>query len=118
MAKVFTAKADTPGESPPRVSGKRETSYFDKNAAQHERAMAEMQLGYIGKIIGGPATVATLAALMVIAGCFLIMLIAVWKEDLSPSAAPVWARMFDASLGSAGTALGFLFGRGTSSDGK
>lgn len=111
-------REDSPGVSPPRVSGKREQRYFDVDAALHEREILKMELGWLGRFLGGPSSVATFAALVIVIGSIVVMMFSVWKGGSDSINPQFWTRTFDASLGAAGTALGFLFGRGTISRGR
>lgn len=106
---------DTPGQSPPEVSGNREAAFFDKNAALHKHAMRKLELGWIGRIIGDSSSTPThIAFLALVAGLLLCFISLEVARAASGDGAEFWHSFAERSLAFGATALAFIFGKSSS----
>jgi hypothetical protein len=114
MVSVFTPKEDKPGAVPPKISGRREKNFFDAEEAAHKLELAKMDSGFVGRFLGGPRTVASLAALIVILFSSVTIIVCLLLDYSSPTGADFWQKGLEGAFALLGTSLGFLFGKGSS----
>lgn len=104
-------KEDQPGQSPPGVNGKREQEFFDAARGAHDQQMRTIELGVIGRLIGGeansPVAIALILALAAILFCIGCLVAAAVTKD------KVWSEMFERCLAFLGVIVAYVFGRGS-----
>jgi hypothetical protein len=86
-----------------------------KEQNRHEKDMRHTELGFLGRFFGDGRNTQTFVALIAVffgVSIFATCLIAAYRR---PSEAHFWSDAGLKSLAFAGTSLGYLFGRGTSS---
>ena len=76
-----TFKEDTPGQSPPNVSGQAEKTFFDTERARHEHKMRQLDLGWIGAPFGGGAEKSGNIAIVTIVCCLAVSLLIALRVD-------------------------------------
>jgi hypothetical protein len=80
---------------------------------RHKEAMRSVELGWIGRVVGGetnaPIAVATLVVVAGLAGVFL----SVWMASQSPrtDSSEYWSKMIERFLALTVSGLSFIFGR-------
>jgi hypothetical protein len=106
-------REDKLGQSPPDVSGQKEAAFFNADAALHAHAMRKLELGWIGFLVGDPTSAPTNIALLCIVAGMALCAVSVIYARTAGTDVEFWHSFTERSLAFVGTALAFIFGRGS-----
>lgn len=87
---------------------------LEKENNRHKEKIAQIDVGWAGRLLGGPKNAPLAIGFMAIAVGIVAWLWCLNQAQLPESNADFWGTQADRALALAGTALGFVFGRSSS----
>ncbi len=108
-------KNDEPGDSPPGISGDLERNFFNAARGDHDHKMRKLELGLVGKLLGGERNAPThVAAVLGGIGGLSAIGCLIAAGQVEPAQSDFWAQQFERALAFATAAVAFIFGKGGS----
>ncbi len=113
MTNRLNLKEDTAGPSRPDIRGEDEkTAFFNQAAADHALQRRKLEMGFLGRALGGrddaPNHIAFIAMLM----GFLLAVSSLWVAHAANTAdVKFWESFAERGLAFSGVCLSFIFGR-------
>jgi len=105
---------DKPGISPPGIDGNLEQTFFSAAKGDHDRKMRELELGIIGKWLGGENNSPIAIAFICIVACLTLGAICAYIVFWgTPSAAAAAKSLGGKDVSFLTLVLGYIFGRGS-----
>jgi hypothetical protein len=102
---------DTPGTSPPGIDGNLEQTFFNAAKGHHDRKMRELELGALGRWLGGERNSPIHIAFICIIAGIAFALIFLMIGAIQPSLLSTFDGYFEKDLSFIGMVLAYIFGR-------
>lgn len=108
-------KPDEPGASPPGITGDLEKNFFNAARGDHDHKMRVLELGLIGRLLGGEKNSAIhVAAIISVIGALAGLGCLGMAAHAGPEQGGFWGQQFERAFAFTTATVAFIFGRGGS----